>query len=589
MREDVSRFATSNSLEAMSLQANVIRRIYFQLRRTLTHKRGLSTKLLFDGANQKNGSFENQISGFQSLVKRINKPKKRDTKDITSRESILYLELKEFLKQISSANNPKIDIEQVVNSDSLISTFLRSHERPRDVICNFQILYQTVEGDGLGIIPKSSYAMPYLNDYDDSYEKYSIIKVPKTLIGDNVKVRLMMHHMYYSDSELISIDHEGSKRSSRRNDLIICNKFNECSGCALQMMKYEDQLEFKREVIKKAYKFFYPSLEIASSESFGVVIGSPMQFAYRNKLTPHFNLQKKTLKHDVSMGFNNVNPTKGIVDIEYCPIASNIINDHMNTFREQEISLAENSQPTRKQKWGHTMLMRESIKVDPSTGHYEEVCLSNPKSVVTVKIGDFVFQFPASEFFQNNSHILPYVLDFISTQINDRSQGFKYLIDTYCGSGFFGISLSRDLIQIGGKVLGIEISKKSIMYAEHNAKLNGINVPESAEFIEGSADSIFSNAFFNNANVKGENSIVIIDPSRKGTDLPFIRQLLSFKPKLVFYVSCNVFTQARDLSIISQLQDEYNANYKVKKVVGFDFFPQTKHVESVAVLELQVN
>lgn len=190
-----------------------------------------------------------------------------------------------------------------------------------------------------------------------------------------------------------------------------------------------------------------------------------------------------------------------------------------------------------------------------------------------------------ASFFQNNNSILIPVLEYIKYHIGLGAKLYKYLVDTYCGVGFFGISLSK-LIPKEGKVFGIELSERSINFATHNAMLNGLEVPKRMQFISGSADSMFKNEEFLNSGIKGKESIVIMDPSRKGSTELFMRQLLEFKPKLIIYVSCNVFTQARDLSLFNKLQEEGSISYRVRDVVGFDFFPQTKHVETVAVLEL---
>ena len=61
----------------------------------------------------------------------------------------------------------------------------------------------------------------------------------------------------------------------------------------------------------------------------------------------------------------------------------------------------------------------------------------------------------------------------------------------------------------------------------------------------------------------------------------FLNQLLKFNPRVVIYVSCSVHTQARD---IDYLLREAEGRYKVTAIKGFDLFPQTHHVESIATL-----
>jgi tRNA (uracil-5-)-methyltransferase len=93
--------------------------------------------------------------------------------------------------------------------------------------------------------------------------------------------------------------------------------------------------------------------------------------------------------------------------------------------------------------------------------------------------------------------------------------------------------------------------------------------------------------------------VIVIDPPRKGCDDEFIRQVVKFRPAVLVYVSCNVHTQARDigklLKMVDEVEnaagddggdDEKRGNYVLESLRGFDLFPQTGHVESVAVLRL---
>ena len=76
----------------------------------------------------------------------------------------------------------------------------------------------------------------------------------------------------------------------------------------------------------------------------------------------------------------------------------------------------------------------------------------------------------------------------------------------------------------------------------------------------------------------------MIDPPRKGCDADFLRQLLEFRPRRLVYVSCNGHTQARDVGVLVEGRG-HGARYEIESIRGFDFFPQTHHVESVAVLQ----
>ncbi|KAG2731021.1 hypothetical protein G9P44_006170 [Scheffersomyces stipitis] len=518
-------------------------------------------------------------------LKKVNKKKKRDTDDHTSRANILFLELEEALSTFNSVKNTNVLINDIQNPTELMGNFMFTRDRPTIIADSVDILYQTSEGDGIGFIPKSMYASPFVEEGDDIFNKFTAVVVPKTIVGDKVKIKLNMHHQFYSEAVLLQVLNSNSRSTPRKDNLVVCQKFEECSGCQFQMLSYDKQLQLKRDTIVKAYRFFYPELlgELDQSE-FGKVIGCENQYAYRTKLTPHYKVPRVIKNETLSIGLNHVNPTMQVVDLESCAIATPSINRALTITRKKIKEEVKNA-PLEAQGRQRTILLRDGLRMNKETGEHTRACYGESSKVMTEKVEDFVFQFDPSSFFQNNNSILIPVLEYIKYHIGLGAKSYKYLVDTYCGVGFFGISLSKSIPK-EGKVFGIELSERSINFATHNAMLNGLEVPKRMQFISGSADSMFKNEEFLNSGIKGKESIVIMDPSRKGSTESFMRQLLEFKPKLIIYVSCNVFTQARDLSLFNKLQEEGSISYRVRDVVGFDFFPQTKHVETVAVLEL---
>jgi tRNA/tmRNA/rRNA uracil-C5-methylase (TrmA/RlmC/RlmD family) len=101
-----------------------------------------------------------------------------------------------------------------------------------------------------------------------------------------------------------------------------------------------------------------------------------------------------------------------------------------------------------------------------------------------------------------------------------------------------------------------------------NAKLNNVT---NVEFICGVSERIFSKV----SHFPRDNTVIIIDPPRKGCDEPFLKQLFAFLPKALVYVSCDPATQARDAKEIVA------AGYSIVDVSPFDLFPQTRHIENV--------
>ncbi|HWA26638.1 MAG TPA: methyltransferase domain-containing protein [Lacunisphaera sp.] len=172
--------------------------------------------------------------------------------------------------------------------------------------------------------------------------------------------------------------------------------------------------------------------------------------------------------------------------------------------------------------------------------------------------------FLARDFFQNNPFILPAFTGYVRDQA--AASGAKYLVDAYCGSGLFALSCAPAFI----RVAGIEISETSIKFATENAAANGI---ANATFRAGDAAQIFAGLDFPAA-----DTVLVIDPPRRGCDESFLNQLFAYGARAVVYVSCDPATQMRDL------KGFLAAGYRLTAVQPFDLFPQTRHLECVITL-----
>ncbi|ORY59962.1 S-adenosyl-L-methionine-dependent methyltransferase [Pseudomassariella vexata] len=429
-----------------------------------------------------------------------------------------------------------------------------------------------------------------------------IYVVPFAVPGDTLKVRAyrQLKDEGYTVADFLSVVKPSPMRDDSR---INCKYFATCSGCQFQSMDYADQLQHKKRIVEKAFKNFSqlpPELIPAIQDT----IGSPLQYGYRTKLTPHFDgpqgwkRTKEPFKSKPAVGFMPKGK-RTTMDIEDCPIGTDAVRMGMKT--EQARMEVEFNKYTR----GATILLRESteripkdaspprpatptdaIKVESEPYTDLKTCITDNNATSTEYIGDYIFSNPAGSFFQNNNSILPPFTDYIRQHILPPSTPVKYLIDAYSGSGLFTITLAS-LFQ--GST-GIDIAEKSIEFARTNARAN--NLPESqCNFIAADAGELFKSVTY-----PADETVVVLDPPRKGCDASFLGQLLRFGPKRVVYVSCNVHTQARDVGMLVRGETgvptdgaaggshKKKVRYEIESLRGFDFFPQTGHVEGVAVL-----
>lgn len=473
-----------------------------------------------------------------------------------------------------------------------------------------EVLKLSSTGDGLARQPGSK----------------QIYVVPFAIPGDTVRVKAYRHlpKENYTVADFKSV----VKPSPLRDDTRIrCKYFTRCGGCQFQMMDYAEQLKHKKTIVERAFRNFSdlpPELVPAVQDTFG----SPLQYGYRTKLTPHFDgppgfqgkrrgpKEKKVLQEMPDIGFMLKGGPRRVLDIEDCPIGTDAVRRGM--ARERERMRAEYGQYER----GATILLRENtarvakgdplpdplpqdaVVVESEGGHTDiKTCITDNNAMSTEFIGDFTFTNRAGDFFQNNNSILKPFTDHIRDKIlppptiSENKKPIRYLIDAYSGSGLFTIALST--LFPGGSI-GIDIAEKSIAFARKNAALNGLSEGDQCTFIAADAPRLFESV----SKFDPDETAVVLDPPRKGCDESFLRQLLAFAPRRVVYVSCNVHTQARDVGVLVRGEvggfmrgaggesgsgengdgGKKKTRYEIESLRGFDFFPQTGHVEGVAIL-----
>lgn len=421
--------------------------------------------------------------------------------------------------------------------------------------------------------------------------------VPFTVPGDIAKVKVIRHlrHENQTATDFISIVKPSPLRDESR---IQCKYFASCGGCQFQMLDYAEQLRLKKRILEKAFRNF-ANLPAELVPAILDTIGSPLQYGYRTKLTPHFDGPpgfrggkkrgpKVTFGSCPDIGFMRKGQRK-VLDIEDCPIGTEAVRLGMDRERERmqreftnyergaTILLRENTQryskdapevPSADQMSPYTTMSSNDEFVDVKS------CETDSKATTTEYIGTHHFTNPAGSFFQNNNSILPVFTSYIKEHVlPPSSSNVKYLIDAYSGSGLFTITLAS----IFQHSTGIDIAADSINSARQNASLNGLG-EDRCKFIAADAGELFKNVKY-----PADETTVILDPPRKGCDADFLAQLRRFGPKRVVYVSCNVHTQARDVGVLVR-GEGVGERYELESIRGFDFFPQTGHVEGVAVL-----
>ncbi|MDU3211899.1 23S rRNA (uracil(1939)-C(5))-methyltransferase RlmD, partial [Anaerococcus sp.] len=346
-----------------------------------------------------------------------------------------------------------------------------------------------------------------------------------------------------------------------------CPYFYECGGCSIMDINYQTQIKLKKNLIKNALKKSV-GLDIEDLE----IIESP-ELRYRNKVR---------LQVDEDGGLNYLETySKKLVKIDDCLIANEKISK--NLARIEKITKDINQKFTASIK---EITIRASendillnfqgnfdnntiayIKEKYSTSKYS-INLLIGRDLITIsgeryldnKIGQKEFKISANDFYQVNDYQIEKLYK-IAREFLGQNQK---LLDLYCGSATSSMSINDD------HIVGVEINKNAIKDAKENAKRNKL---KDYKFIAKNAKFIDSNFI-----KKEKIDAVTVDPPRAGLDKEVVKTIANAGIEKIVYISCNPQTLARD---IKRFMDK---GYELKKIKAVDMFPQTMHVETVALL-----
>ena len=175
------------------------------------------------------------------------------------------------------------------------------------------------------------------------------------------------------------------------------------------------------------------------------------------------------------------------------------------------------------------------------------------------------FQISGPAFYQVNTEMAEKLyqtaIDFAELSEED------VVIDAYSGIGTIGLSVAKHVKD----VYGVEVIPEAVENSQKNASINGIT---NAHYVADSAENAMTK--WSKNGIKPD--VIIVDPPRKGLTESFIKASVAMQPEKITYVSCNPATMARDIKLYQEL------GYELKKVQPVDLFPQTHHVECVALL-----
>ncbi len=318
-----------------------------------------------------------------------------------------------------------------------------------------------------------------------------------------------------------------------------CQYFGACTGCQWQHVSYSHQLALKRGYVERNFAE-YPSLERIAIDP---CIPAPSLYGYRNHA-------RFTIRREGSPGFVN-RITRRFVQTDECMLMTPGINRLADDLkgRARETSQLSIRYGVNTDEWLiQPKLKSEDIPLESGQSHYTEELLGH------------TFRIASPSFFQVNTEQAERLAELVVETLG--LAGEEVVVDAYAGVGTFAILLA----DTAKRVMAIEESAAAIRDAAANA--SGI---DNVEFIEGKTEDVFDS-------MQNRPDVVILDPSRSGCHPTVLEALIRLAPGRTVYVSCDPGALARDLDVLVQ------GGFRIESVRPIDMFPQTHHVETVALL-----
>ncbi len=398
--------------------------------------------------------------------------------------------------------------------------------------------------------------------------------VPGVLPGEEVLIRGGRVRRGYMEAGEIQVLAPSPERVSPA-----CPHYGDCGGCDLQHASAAAQLAIKDAVLRESLDRGHVD---CSGAEFLPPLAAPLTFAYRHRLRLH-------LDEDGRPGFHR-RATRELVPVRRCLLATAAMNRVLAALWEEDEfrrlgAFAREVEIFQSPEQGHVFLLcypRDTGSCFPELFLFPG--MKGPADAVAVQgreredeglplSQDFTLsglsyrlEWDHRCFFQSNARQCPHLVEQALAFLG--RQGFPAtMLDLFCGMGTFSIPAGL----AGAVITGLEHNRHSIRAAEGNSRKAGLG---RARFIAGDAGKGLENLVRSGARFEA----VLFDPPRQGLGKDTVLLARLF-PRRILAVSCDPATLARDLCLLTA------QGYRLRAIRAVDMFPQTHHVESLALLE----
>ncbi|MGH7429182.1 MAG: 23S rRNA (uracil(1939)-C(5))-methyltransferase RlmD [Candidatus Methylomirabilaceae bacterium] len=409
--------------------------------------------------------------------------------------------------------------------------------------------------------------------------------------GDVIRARVGRVRRSYAEADGVAVETASAERVAPR-----CPHFGPCGGCIWQHLAYPAQAQAKEAIVRESLAHLGGMREAVVRP----IVQAPDPWYYRNKMEFSFHPAG-------TLGLHERGAWNRIVPIEVCFLQSEESVSLVRAVRAFARSAAlAPYDPQTHTGFLRSLMIREGRATGdrlvglvtgegpfpqapgfiaavraaaPVTGVVRGIApgASDGAPITRVEpldgrphLDDVVsglrFRIGLETFFQTNTAQATRMVEYVTERagpLDDRT-----VIDLYCGVGTFSLALAR----AGARVAGVELLQASVEAARENARLNGLDTPR---FTSGDARVVLPAL----VDEVGPPEVLVLDPPRAGAGGRVMRKIGRSGARRVIYVSCNPTTLAPDLGELAPF------GYRLIDVQPFDLFPQTYHVEAVAVLD----
>ncbi len=325
-----------------------------------------------------------------------------------------------------------------------------------------------------------------------------------------------------------------------------CPVFGDCGGCRLQHLTYTAQLAWKRDRVRAAL-----DNEQLANAPVAATLGMADPWQFRNQM--RFAVDREGRPGLTALG------THRVIPLTHCPIAHPRINAALAILARYP-----NQRPQLLARAGHhtgELLLQPTLAGEALAALAAQGIVPRDDGLREALHGQ-IFAMRPSSFFQTNTTQAEVMADLVLANIPGGPD--ILVIDAYCGVGTFAALLA----QRAGRVIALEESNSAVRDARENLHALGL---DQVEVRQGKCEDLLPA-------IAEPIDAVVLDPPRMGCASGIIAALRAHPVRRIVYVSCDPVTLARDLAALKDV-------YLIHSIQPLDMFPQTHHIECVAVLD----